>query len=42
MSVKTRGLQNMSVENLVGEAEDSPLTILKTFLAKQDLPSGRC
>ena len=30
----------MSVETLVGEAGDSPLTILKTFLAKQDLPSG--
>ena len=30
----------MSVENLAGKAEDSPLTILKTFLAKQDLPSG--
>ena len=30
----------MSVETLVGEAGDSPVTILKTFLAKQDLPSG--
>ena len=32
--------ETMSVENLAGEAGDSPLTILKTFLAKQDLPSA--
>ena len=32
--------KNMSVETLAGEADDSPLTILKTFLAKQDLPSA--
>ena len=37
---ETMAGKNMSVETLVGEAGDSPLTILKTFLAKQDLPSG--